>query len=86
MIDFEFQCPGCKTKSPQGCKKPTLLEPTVGWIKCPECLCQIQLRVIFKYDQDKIKKVDLQILHVHRSQRYKDKIEAQKARDLVKAT
>jgi hypothetical protein len=84
MIDFEFPCPACRTKSPQGCKKPTLFEPTVGWISCPECKCKIQLRVIFKIDKDNIKKVDLQILHVHRSQRYKDNIAAQKARDQAK--
>lgn len=81
LIDFEYPCPACKTKSGQACQKPTTLTPTVGWITCPECLCKIQIQVWMRQDKEGAKKIDVVTMHVNRSQRYKDKIQAQKDRD-----
>lgn len=81
LIDFEYTCIACKTKGAQACAKPTTLTPTVGWITCQECLCRSQIRVSMVQDKEGDKKITIELLHIHRSKRYKDKIAAQKERD-----
>ena len=47
LIDFKYPCPACKRVSDQCAKKPTLITPTIGWVKCPECECELQINLTF---------------------------------------
>jgi len=87
LVDIKFPCPACKHVSAQTVHKPTLLTPTAGWLKCPECLCQIQVQIMFS----KVKqangqpKLDVATLQIKTSERHAERIRYQRERDAKRA-
>ncbi len=86
-IDFQYPCPACKHVSGQAAPKPTLITPTVGWIKCPECLCQLQIQLTFSAKErmpNGQAKLQIVTLRWKQSKRHRDKVMAQRERDAKK--
>lgn len=83
LIDFKYPCPACKHVSGQCAPKPTLITPTMGWLKCPECEChlQVQLTLDTKNRQlDGRPKLRIVTTKVKQSKKHHDKIIAQRER------
>ncbi len=80
-IGFKYQCPACNHVAEQGCKKPTSITPTTGWLTCPECQCKHLVSVMFKRNGESEKKIHIAHLDWKQSERHKDRIHAQKERD-----
>lgn len=88
LIDFQYPCPACKRVSGQCAKKPTFITPTVGWVKCPECECELQISLTFdtkNRQPDGRPKLRIVTMKVKQSKKHHDRIMAQRERDKKRA-
>lgn len=88
LIDFKYPCPACKHVSGQCAKKPTLITPTVGWVKCPECECELQINLTFDTKHRMANgrpQLRIVTMKVKQSKKHHEKIMAQRERDKKRA-
>lgn len=88
LIDFKYPCPACKHVSGQCGPKPTMITPTVGWVKCPECQCELQIQLTFDTKRRMASggpMLRITTLKVKQSKKHHDRIMAQRERDAKRA-